>query len=105
LRSRSLSPEHKAAVLLGLKEGDDKVSKYLASGTKVINGWNISCVVRRPRFLQGRLAAACRRAKGGIYRQRRGRGDVSVHPTIAKATLDASKHNYTITFRQDSFRR
>ena len=27
---KELSPEHKAAVLLGMKEGDDKVDKFLA---------------------------------------------------------------------------
>ena len=38
---KDLSLEHKAAVLLGMKEGDDKVDKFLASGNKNINGWNV----------------------------------------------------------------
>src|SRR5271165_3036016 len=38
---KELSPEHKAAVLLGMKEGDDKVDKFLTSGNKNINGWNV----------------------------------------------------------------
>ncbi len=77
---KDLSPEHKAAVLLGLKEGDDKVTKYLAGGTKVINGWNISALFGDRAFLQGRLAAACGRCEGWPVRQRCRRGDVSVYP-------------------------
>ena len=29
---KDLSPEHKAAILLGMKAGDDAVDKYIASG-------------------------------------------------------------------------
>ncbi len=32
---KDLSPEHKAAVLLAMKEGDNKVDKYLATGMKM----------------------------------------------------------------------
>jgi hypothetical protein len=35
---KDLSAEHKAAILLGMKEGDDKVDKFLSSGNKNING-------------------------------------------------------------------
>jgi len=38
---KDLSLEHKAAVLLAMKEGDDNVDKFLATGNKNINGWNI----------------------------------------------------------------
>jgi len=38
---KDLSAEHKAAVLLGMKAGDEKVDKFLASGVKNVNGWNI----------------------------------------------------------------
>lgn len=34
---KDLSLEHKAAVLIAMKEGDDKVKKYLSSGVKQIN--------------------------------------------------------------------
>ena len=36
---KDLSPEHKAAILLAMKEGDDKVNAFLAGGIKIINGW------------------------------------------------------------------
>src|SRR5277367_1463519 len=38
---KDLSAEHKAAVLLAMKEGDDKVGQYLVSGQKDINGWKV----------------------------------------------------------------
>ena len=38
---KDLSAEHKAAVLLGMKEGDDKVDKAIASAGKSINGWRV----------------------------------------------------------------
>ena len=84
-----------------MKEGDDKVDKYLASGMKDINGWNVGSLFGDPRFLQRRLAAcAPRAAKGGIY----GNDAVeAMYPYDAARmptgeTLDGSKHNYTLTF-------
>ena len=83
-----------------MKEGDDKVDKYLASGVKNINGWKVGSLLRRPRLLQRRLAAARRRRKGGIY------GNDAVEATYPMTRddwptarpLDGSKHNYTLTF-------
>jgi hypothetical protein len=42
---KDLSVDHKAAILLGLKAGDDQIDKYIASGGKVINGWNVGSFV------------------------------------------------------------
>ncbi len=96
---KDLSPEHKAAVLLGLKEGDDKVSKFLAGGTKVINGWNISALFGDRAFFKGDWLLRAGAAKGGLY----GNDAVEAMYPYTRvdsegATLDASKHNYTITF-------
>ena len=38
---KDLSAEHKAAVLLGMKAGAEKVSALVANGGKVQNGWNV----------------------------------------------------------------
>ena len=48
---KDLSLEHKAAVLLGMKEGGRAVDKYIASGGKEINGWQSRLVLRRSRLL------------------------------------------------------
>jgi hypothetical protein len=59
---KDLSAEHKAAMLLGMKEGDEAVDKYIASGGKVINGWNVGSFFGDRAFYNGdwlkRAAAA-----------------------------------------------
>jgi hypothetical protein len=96
---KDLSAEHKAAVLLGMKEGDDKVTKFLASGVKNINGWNIGSFFGDQNFFKGNWLMRAGAAKGGLY----GNDAVeAVYPFTrvdAKGeTLDGSKHDYTITF-------
>jgi hypothetical protein len=96
---KDLSVEHKAAVLLGLKEGDDKVDKYLASGMKNINGWIVGSPFGDRDFYKGDWLKRAAAAKGGLY----GNDAVeAMYPytrtNMAGETLDASKHNYTITF-------
>ena len=59
---KDLSLEHKAAVLLAMKVGDSKVDKFLASGLKSINGWNVGAAFGDREFYHGnwlmRAAAA-----------------------------------------------
>ena len=50
-----------------MKEGDDKVTKYLAGGTKVINGWNISALFGDRAFFKGDWLLRAGAAKGGLY--------------------------------------
>ena len=96
---KDLSLEHKAAVLLAMKEGDDKVTKYLDSGMKNINGWKVGALFGDSAFYEGDWLKRAAAAKGGIY----GNDSVeAMYPMTrtdaAGDTLDASKHNYTITF-------
>ena len=96
---KELSLEHKAAVLLGMKEGDDKVKKYLDSGMKNINGWKVGSLFGDSAFYNGDWLKRAAAAKGGIY----GNDSVeAMYPMTrtdaAGKTLDASKYNYTITF-------
>ena len=64
---KDLSLEHKAAVLLALKQGDDKVDKYLAGGNKNINGWNIGSMFGDSAFFKGDWLKRAAAAKGGLY--------------------------------------
>lgn len=96
---KELSLEHKAAVLLGMKEGDAKVDKFLSSGMKNINGWNVGAFFGDADFYQGDWLKRAGAAKGGLY------GNDAIEATYpytrvdAKGeTLDGAKHNYTITF-------
>ena len=96
---KDLSAEHKAAVLVGMKEGDDKVDKFLTSGNKNVNGWNIGSFFGDRDFFKGNWLKRAAAAKGGLY------GNDAAEATYpytrtdgAGETLDGSKHNYTLTF-------
>jgi hypothetical protein len=96
---KDLSPEHRAAVLEGMKAGDGKVDKQLASGVKNINGWGVGAFFGDRAFYDGNWLVRAAAAKGGLY----GNDAVeAVYPftrTDGKGqTLDTSKHNYTLTF-------
>jgi hypothetical protein len=96
---KDLSLEHKAAVLLGMKEGDDKVTKYLASGMKNVNGWNVGAFFGDRAFYKGDWLMRAAAAKGGLY----GNDAVEAMYPYTRVdgkgeTLDGSKHNYTIIF-------
>jgi len=96
---KDLSLEHKAAVLAAMKEGDDKVEKYLNTGMKDINGWKIGALFGNRDFYNGDWLMRAAGATGGIY------GNDAVEATYPMTrvdasgkTLDGSKHNYTLTF-------
>jgi hypothetical protein len=96
---KDLSLEHKAAVLLAMKEGDDKVEKFMTSGMKNINGWNIGSFFGDRAFYKGDWLMRSGAAKTGIY------GNDAVEATdpytrvdATGETLDGSMHPYTLTF-------
>lgn len=96
---KDLSLEHKAAVLLGMKAGDDKIAEFMDSGTKKINGWNIGAFFGNEAFYNGDWLKRAAAAKGGIY----GNDAVEAmypmtHVDTSGETLDGTKHNYTLTF-------
>ena len=96
---KELPLEHKAEILVGMKQGDAAVDKWLASGNKTINGWNIGSFFGDEAFFDGNWPMRAGAAKGGLY----GNDAVeAMYPYTRKdatgAALDGSKHNYTITF-------
>jgi hypothetical protein len=96
---KDLSVEHKAAVLLGMKAGDDQVDKFLTSGNKNINGWNVGAFFGDSAFFKGRWVMRAAAAKGGLYGNDAEEAMYPYTRTDGKGeTLDGSKHNYTITF-------
>jgi hypothetical protein len=101
---KDLSAEHKAAVLLGMKAGDDQLDEYIKSGGAVINGWNVGSFFGDRAFYNGDWLKRAAAAKGGIF----GNSSVeAMYPltrvTANGETLDGSKHNYTLTFAKGSF--
>jgi hypothetical protein len=96
---KDLSLEHKAVVLLAMKEGDDKVDEYLSKGVKDINGWKVGSFFGDSAFYSGDWLKRAAAAKGGIY----GNDAIEAMYPLARNdatgnTLDGSKHNYTLTF-------
>src|SRR6266576_2654925 len=96
---KDLSLEHKAAVILALKKGDDKVDKFLASGMKNINGWNVGAFFGDRDFYNGNWLMRAGAAKGGLY----GNDAVEAMYPYSRTdgtgeTIDGSQHNYTLTF-------
>ena len=96
---KKLSPEQKDAFMLGMKAGDEKVEKFLASGMKNVNDWNIGSFFGDRAFFSANWLMRAAAAKGGLY------GNDPVEATYpftrvdaTGETLDGSKHNYTITF-------
>jgi hypothetical protein len=96
-----LSPEQKAAVLLGMNAGDAKVDKWLATGNKKMNGWNVGAFFGDRAFYKDDWLMRAGAAKGGLY----GNDAVeAMYPYTrtdgAGQTLDCSKQNYTLTFAE-----
>jgi hypothetical protein len=102
---KDLSADHKAAVLLGMKEGDDKVDKAIAGTGKNINSWRVGGLAGGDRAsFHGDWLKRAAVAKAGIYAN----DPVEAMYPLTRAdnageALDGSKHNYTLTFAKDQF--
>jgi hypothetical protein len=100
---KNLSEAHKAALLLGMKDGDDAVDKYIASGGAVIDGWNVGSFFGDRAFYNGDWLKRAAAAKGGIY----GNSAIEAMYPLTRVlpsgeAMDGSKHNYTLTFAKGS---
>ena len=101
---KDLPLEHKLEIGLGMKDGGEKVEKYLASGQKDVNGWKIGSLFGDRQFYSGDWLKRAAAAKGGIY----GNDAVeAVYPMTKKLAsgepLDGSKNNYSLTFPAGQF--
>jgi hypothetical protein len=96
---KDLSPEHKAAIVEGMKAGDKKVVKLLSSGVKTVNGWKIGAFFGDSAFYKGDWLKRAAAVTYGIYGNDPAEAMYPYARTTATGeTLDGSKHNYTITF-------
>jgi hypothetical protein len=96
---KDLPLEHKAELLVGMKQGDDKIDKWLASGNKPINGWNVSSLLGDEAFYNGDWLLRSGAAKAGLYGNDAAEAMYPFTRTDASGKpLDGSKHKYTITF-------
>ncbi len=101
---KELSLEHKAALLLGMKQGETKVEKFLSSGMKDINGWKVGSLFGDAAFYHGDWLKRAAAAQGGIYGND---GVEAMYPmtrvTATGEAIDTSKHDYTLTFPAGQF--
>jgi len=101
---KDLSLEHKAAIVLGLKEGAKKVDEKVATVGKQINGWRVGAAFGDRAFFNGNWLLRAASAKAGIF----GNDAVEAMYPMARwlpdgEVLDASKHSYTLTFPAGQF--
>jgi len=99
---KDLSLWHKPAVLLGMKQGNDQVDKFIASGATNVNGWQVGSYFGDRASYNGNWLKRAGAAKAGLYGNDAAE---AVYPqtrvTANGETLDASKHKYTLTFAKD----
>ena len=103
---KDLPLEHKLEVGLGMKEGEKKVEKASPSGGKDDQRLAGRFAVRRPRFLQWRLAEARCCGEGAAFTATtpwRPMYPITQDVDGNGEALDGSKHNYTITFPPDNY--
>src|SRR5712675_655244 len=64
---KDLPLELKLEIGLGMKDGEEKVEKYLVNGQKDVNGWKIGSLFGDRVFYSGDWLKRAAAAKGGIY--------------------------------------
>jgi hypothetical protein len=96
---KDLPIEHKIEIGLAMKDGEEKVEKYLASGQKDVNGWKIGSLFGDRQFYSGDWLKRAAATKGGIYGNDAAEAVYPMAKTLADGeVLDGSKHEYTLTF-------
>jgi hypothetical protein len=101
---KDLPLTHKIEIGLGMKDGEAKVEKYLASGQKDVNGWRIGSLFGGRQFYSGDWLKRAAAAKGGIYGNDAVEAVYPMAKTLAGGeVLDGSKHKYTLTFPDGQF--
>ena len=99
-----LSDVQKGELGLAVKEGYQAIEKQKDSIGKDINGWNVGAAFGNRAFYNGDYLLRAGSALAGIY----GNDAIEAKYPAAKAAsdgqpLDASKHNYTVTFAAGQF--
>ena len=97
---KDLSVEHKAAILLAMKEGEERIDKMVGSGGKDFNGWRVGGLTGGDRAsFNGDWLKRAAVAKAGIYAND---SIEAMYPLTRMDSqgemLDGSKHSYTLTF-------
>ena len=96
---RELSLVDKAEILLGMKQGQDKVAAAVEALGKDINGWRVGSAFGDAAFFHGDWLLRAAAAQAGIFGND---AEEAMYPMAKKDAdgqpLDGSKANYTLTF-------
>lgn len=96
---KDLSAEHKAAILLGMKEGLTKVEAKVATIGTDVNGWRVGSAFGDRAFYNGDWLLRAAAAKAGIFGNDAIEATYPMVKTLGDGTpLDGSKDKYTLTF-------
>jgi hypothetical protein len=94
-----LSPEHKAAMAQGMRDGEAKVTQKVDNVGKDINGWRVASPFGDRAFFHGDWLLRAAGAKAGIYGNDAVEATYPITKTLADGQpLDGGKANYTLTF-------
>jgi hypothetical protein len=96
---KDASPEMKAAVEQGMKQGEEKIKHFLETALKDVNGWRVASFFGDRAFYNGNWLLRAAAATSGIY----GNDAVEAVYPMARSLangepLDGSKHKYTLIF-------
>jgi len=101
---KDLSVKHKAAILLGMREGNKKVDEKVAAIGESINGWHVGSAFGDRAFYNGDWLLRAAAARAGIYGNDAVEAMYPMTKTMVDGTpLDGSKHKYTLTFAKDEY--
>jgi hypothetical protein len=96
---KDLPLAHKLEIGLGMKDGEEKVEKYVATGSKNINGWKVGSLFGDRLFYSGDWLKRAAAAKAGIFGNDAAEAVYPFSRTLPDGeVLDCSKHKYTLTF-------
>ncbi len=96
---KDLSAEHKAEILVGMKEGSAKVDQRVAAAGKDVNGWRVAAPFGDASFYKGDWLLRAAAARAGIYGNDAAEAMYPMMKTLpAGEPLDGSEHAYALTF-------
>ena len=96
---KDLPLEHKAEILVGMRQGERKIDDAVDKAGTSVNGWRLSSLFGDAAFINGDWLKRAAGAKAGIYGND---AEEATYPLgkfdSEDRPLDGSKHNYTLTF-------
>ncbi len=96
---KRLPAAQQAAIVAGMKEGDDRIRQYLMSGVTRVNGWGVFSPFGDRAFYNGNWLQRAAAGAAGILGNDAVEAMYPFTRNLADGeALDGSKHNYALTF-------